>query len=328
MRFGMYLPTYAWPDLTFDQTARIKEFARKAEHLGFDALWVIEHFLVAPSIYGTPWMSPLLCLANVAAVTTRIRLATGLLILPYYHPVTLAREIQTLHHLSEGRFVLGVAPGFEPTEFGALDLPVGERGGRTDEILRALRRLLTERDVTFEGRYYRFEHVTIEPLLPAFPELWVGGGSKVESPLSPDRARMHPGVLRRIAAGDGWLTRAAANGRMLEDDLRTVRAYLRAQGRAPDSLQYGHVNFFHLVDTSDREKALSVQLPRLQKVMGSHRSAEDLAESYFLGTTAEIVERIRRLEASGISYLLVGTLDDDLEQLERFADEVVPRFEY
>ena len=78
------------------------------EALGFDALWTAEHFLAAPGLYGTVWMSPLLCLAHAASVTTRIRLATGLLILPYYPPVTLAREIQTLWQLTGGRFVLGV----------------------------------------------------------------------------------------------------------------------------------------------------------------------------------------------------------------------------
>src|SRR6059036_453690 len=95
MRFGVYLPTFAWRDLRLDQAARVKAFARKAEELGFDALWVAEHFLEAPGLYGTVWMSPLLCLAHAASVTSRIRLATGLLIAPYYHPVPLAREIQT-----------------------------------------------------------------------------------------------------------------------------------------------------------------------------------------------------------------------------------------
>ena len=108
MRFGVYLPTFAGPHLGFEQAALVKTFARKAEDLGFDALWVAEHFLEAPGLYGTVWMSPLLCLAHAASVTTRIRLATGLLIFPYYHPVMLAREIQTLWHLSGGRFVLGV----------------------------------------------------------------------------------------------------------------------------------------------------------------------------------------------------------------------------
>ena len=70
MKFGVYLPTYAWRDLGFDQAARVKTFARRAEELGFDALWVAEHFLEAPGLYGTVWMSPLLCLAQAASVTT------------------------------------------------------------------------------------------------------------------------------------------------------------------------------------------------------------------------------------------------------------------
>ena len=139
MEFGVYLPTYAWPDLTSDQAARIKEFAQKAEAWGFDALWVGEHFLVAGH-YGTAWMSPLLCLAHAASVTSRIRLATGVLVLPYYHPLTLARQIQTLYHLSRGRFVLGVGPGWDQHEFESLGMRLAERGARTDEILAALRR--------------------------------------------------------------------------------------------------------------------------------------------------------------------------------------------
>jgi alkanesulfonate monooxygenase SsuD/methylene tetrahydromethanopterin reductase-like flavin-dependent oxidoreductase (luciferase family) len=74
MRFGVYLPTFAWRDLRLDQAARVKAFARRAEGLGFDALWVAEHFLEAPGLYGTVWMSPLLCLAHAASVTMRIRL--------------------------------------------------------------------------------------------------------------------------------------------------------------------------------------------------------------------------------------------------------------
>ena len=326
MRFGVYLPTFAWSDLGFDQAARVKVFARKAEELGFDSLWVAEHFLVAPGLYGTVWMSPLLCLAHAASVTTRIKLATGLLIAPYYHPVPLAREIQTLHHLSGGRFVLGLAPGWDQSEFAALGMKLSERGRRTDEIIAALRRLLTERDVTFSGRYYRFEGVTIEPLLPRFPEFWVGGGSKVKTALSPDPPTIAPAVLARIAAADGWLARAAGTDQMVKDDIRAIRVYLETRGRNPASLRYGHLNFAHLVDTDDREKALRVQQPLFERVMGTHRSFEQLQESYFLGTTREIVARIADLEASGVQDMVLATLDYDVDQLERFASEVVPHF--
>jgi probable F420-dependent oxidoreductase len=323
MRFGVYLPTFAWRDLRSDQAARVKTFARKAEELGFDALWVAEHFLEAPGLYGTVWMSPLLCLAHAASVTSRIRLATGLLIAPYYHPVPLAREIQTLWSLSDGRFVLGIGPGWDQHEFETLGMKLSERGRRTDEIIAALRRLLTERDVSFEGRYYRFSRVTIEPRLPRFPELWVGGGSKIQTSLSPDKPYIVPTVLDRIAGADGWLARAAGSQQMVKDDVQAIRAHLAKIGRDPNSLRYGHLNFVHLVDTNDRQRALALQRPIFERVMGTHRSFENLQQSYFLGTTREIVARIRDLEAAGVQDMVLATCDYDLEQLERFASEIV-----
>ncbi|MBI4503936.1 MAG: LLM class flavin-dependent oxidoreductase [Chloroflexi bacterium] len=327
MQFGVRLPTYAWPDLTFEQAARVKEFARKAEDLGFDALWVVEHFLVAPGLYGAVWMSPLLCLAHAASVTSRIRLATGILVLPYYHPVTLARQLQTLYYLSGGRLVLGVGPGWDEHEFASLGLRLGERGQRTDEMLAALRRLLTERHVSFAGRYYGFEDVTIEPLLPRFPELWVAGGAKIKTSLSPDKPYMAPAVLRRIASAEGWMGRGAGSQEMVKGDLAAIRAYLQAHGRDPGTLRYGHGNWVHLVDANDREEALRLQRPYFERAMGTHRSFEHLQRSYFLGTTREIVERIADLERAGFEYLVLGPLGYDLEQLERFASDIVPHFQ-
>jgi alkanesulfonate monooxygenase SsuD/methylene tetrahydromethanopterin reductase-like flavin-dependent oxidoreductase (luciferase family) len=240
--------------------------------------------------------------------------------------VTLAREIQSLHHLSGGRVVLGVAAGWDAREFESLGIPLAERGRRTDEILAATRRLLTERDVTFEGRHYRFRGLTMEPLLPRMPEVWVGGGAKVRTALSPDKTYMDDAVLRRIATADGWLARAAGTQAMVKDDIAAVRAHLAAQGRDPASLRYGHLNFIHLVDARDRAAALAAQRPRFERVMGTHRSFETLQQSYLMGTTAEIVERIADLERAGIEYLVLAPLDYDLEQLDRFAQDILPRF--
>jgi probable F420-dependent oxidoreductase len=325
VEFGVYLPTYAWPDLAFDQVTRIRDFAQRAEALGFDALWVSEHFVVAGH-YGTAWMSPLLCLTYAASVTTRIRLATGVLVLPYYHPLTLARQIQTLSSLSQGRFVLGVAPGWDRYEFESLGLRLAERGARTDEILAALRRLLTESDVTFDGRFYRFAHATIMPRPPRFPELWVAGGSKLESRSSSDKPYMATPVLERIATADGWLARADARPEMVTQDLHTIRAYLERKGRDPDTLRYGHYNCLHLVDTNDHGEAVRQQRQPFARVMGTHRSFEDLQRCYLFGTTAEILERIADLERTGFQYFVLMTLEDDLDQLERFAGEIMPRF--
>jgi len=181
--------------------------------------------------------------------------------------------------------------------------------------------------VSFEGRYYKFQHVTIEPRLPHFPELWVGGGSKIQTSLSPDKPYVAPAVLARIASANGWLARAAGSQQMVKDDVRTIRDYCVKIGRNPDSLRYGHLNFAHLVDTSDREEALRLQRPIFERVMGTHRTFENLQQSYFLGTTREIVDRIRDLEAAGVQDLVLATCDYDLEQLERLASDIVRQFD-
>src|SRR4029453_6261213 len=113
---------------------------------------------------------------------------------------------------------------------------------------------------------------------------------------------------------------------MVKADGGAIRDYLASHGRDPDTLRYGHLNFAHLVDTTDREEDMRLQRPVFGRVMGTHRTFENLQQSYFLGTTREIVERIRDLEAAGIQDLVLATCDYDLEQLERFSSEVVARF--
>lgn len=326
MRFGVYVPSFAWPDLGFDRIRRLRAFARRAEALGFDSLWVAEHLVTAPGLYGVPWLSPIPVLAHVAACTERIKLGTGILIAPLRQPVMLARELETLIYLSEDRFLLGIGAGWDAHEFDVCGVPLRERGGRTDELIAVLRRLLTEREVSHQGHYYRFDNVTIEPLPPRFPELWIAGGSKLVTELSPDQPYIVPSVLKRIAAADAWLARAAGTGQMVKDDWQQIQAYCRQIGRDPATLLFSHINFTHLVDATDRERALAEQRPRIERVMGSHRSFEHLQECYFLGTTAEIVDRIRDLERAGLEYLILGSFDYDVEQLDRWASEIVPHF--
>ena len=168
--------------------------------------------------------------------------------------------------------------------------------------------------------------MTIEPSLPRFPELWVGGGSKMPTARSPDKPYIAPAVLNRVAGADSWLARAAGSQQLVKDDMRAIRAHCARIGRDRNSLRYGHLNFVHLVDTNDHERALRLQRPVFERVMGTHRTFEHLQQSYFLGTTQEIVERIRDLESAGVQDLVLATCDYDLEQLEGFASELVRRF--
>src|SRR5215467_13930703 len=135
MKFGLRLPTWAFVRAPHDHYRLIAEFARRADRLGFDALWVVEHLLTAPGLYGASWLEPMMALAHAAAVTERIGLATGILVAPLRHPLMVAKEVATLEALSGGRSVLGVGLGWDQREFDSLGIPLGERGGRLDEML-------------------------------------------------------------------------------------------------------------------------------------------------------------------------------------------------
>src|ERR671934_1922876 len=167
LKFGVWIPTYAWADKSggAQNVRRIRESIEKCEKHGFD-VWVIDHLLSAPGLYGNAWLEPLSMLAYSAALTSKVRIATGILVLPVRHPVVLAKEISTLCHLSNNRFVFGVGPGWYAREFEVTGSRIEERGQRTDEIIEAVRLLLSKPGVSYRGRYYAFKDVTIDPRPP------------------------------------------------------------------------------------------------------------------------------------------------------------------
>ncbi|MBI4493963.1 MAG: LLM class flavin-dependent oxidoreductase [Chloroflexi bacterium] len=327
MKFALWIPSYAWPDLTHTQARRaVKEFARKADGLGLD-LWVIDHLLHAPGLYGVSWLEPMTVLSVAAGCTERVKLGTGILVLPLRNPVLLAKEIATLDALSEGRFVFGVGPGWYPGEYTAVGNRIEERGQRTDEVLAAVRRLLTEERVTFRGQYYQFEDVTIEPRPPAMPEVWVSGGARIPDPEYHDKSAIARSVLKRIAGADGWLSRCSGKQEWVKNDWEVITDFVRANGRDPATLRFGHTNFIHLVDTNDRELALREQRRAFEQTMGTHRSFEHLQECYMMGSIDDLVARIDDLRQAGMEYLVLGPVSDDLEQIDILAERIIPRFQ-
>lgn len=326
MKFGVWIPSYCYPELTYERTQReVGDFARKANDLGID-LWVIDHLLHASGLYGMPWLEPMTVLTWAGALAPDVKLGTGILVLPLRNPVILAKEIATLDYLTGGRFTLGIGPGWYPDEFTAVGNRIEERGERTDEIFDAVRRLLSEEHVTFEGKHYRFEDVTIEPRPPKVPQIWVSGGSRVPDPEYHDVPVLAKSVLRRIVRSDGWLSRCSGNQELVKRDWETIKEALVAEGRSPDTFPFGHTNFTYLVDTSDRDKALDVQRPFFEQVMGTHRTFDHLQECYLLGSVDDIVARLKDLESAGCEYAVLGPTSDDLGQLDLIAERIVPNF--
>src|SRR5262245_26602175 len=157
--------------------------ARAAEEAGFEALWVGDH-IALPAHGGDPPGQPrieaVVALTYRAALTTRVRLGFGVIVLPQRQPVLLAKQVSSLDHLSGGRVTLGIGVGYVEPEFRALGVDLGERAARTDEYLAAMRVLWQQPEPSFSGTFVSFDGITQQPM-PAqrpHPPIVIGGHSK------------------------------------------------------------------------------------------------------------------------------------------------------
>jgi probable F420-dependent oxidoreductase len=174
--------------------------ARQAEELGYDSVWAGEHVVLpdprvspSPMEPGDAILDPLVHLAFVAAATTKLRLGTGIIILPQRNPLVLAKQVASLDVLSKGRLILGIGAGYLEPELTAIGVPLSERGARTDEYIDAMRALWNDEAPSFKGRHANFAGIDAHPR-PAQsggPPVVIGGHT--------------PAAHRRaVERGNGW----------------------------------------------------------------------------------------------------------------------------
>lgn len=173
----------------------LRRIAETADRLGFHHLTCSEHVAVprsAVATRGACYWDPLATFGFLAAVTTRIRFVTHVLVLGYHHPLAIAKRYGTLDRLCGGRLVLGVGVGTLAEEFALLGAPFADRGARFEDALRALRAAFGRPEPVYEGTHHRFGDVVVEPcgVQEAIP-IWVGGRS----------ARS---LRRALTLADGW----------------------------------------------------------------------------------------------------------------------------
>ncbi|KDN19106.1 TIGR03619 family F420-dependent LLM class oxidoreductase [Amycolatopsis rifamycinica] len=234
MKFGI---SYSTPFFGADPET-IAGFARDAEECGFESLYLPEHIALYPGAKigpvalppSLPYADPLECLGFVAAVTSRILLGTGVLLLPYHHPVVLAKRLTTVDVLSGGRMrLLTIGVGALPGEARAAGVDFATRGRRADEAIDVLRLLWAggEEGVGFDGEFFSFDGICSFPKPVGVSELpiHVGGSSAAAA-------------RRAGRRGDGYF----AGGSLGEDERRRqfdlVRGAAAEAGRDPDGVQY------------------------------------------------------------------------------------------
>lgn len=329
MKIGLYLPSHGvgmrdheawfWQNVPAAQMRPV-EVAQQAERLGYHSVWVGDHVTMPKTTVGAHPTNPdatgrraypidvnildtFVTLAAVAVTTSRIKFAPGVLIAPYRHPLSDARQLASIDLLSNGRLMVGVGPGWNKEEFAALGLPFADRVAMTLECLEVYKAAWTQHDVAFHGKYYDFTQLSMEPKpvqRPYPPLLW---GGLTQS-----------GARRAVHACDGLYTAIQApydDPHMFDPLQDAARREAEQIGRDLSTFHMGTLTSAYLT----RPDAALVQQSRRPNCAG---------------TADQVLADLARFADAG--YALVnlifdapsGAVRELQEQIEWFGQEVLP----
>jgi probable F420-dependent oxidoreductase len=295
----------AWLPRIDEMCALVELIDRSA----YDSLWVGDHIS-----FPLPIFDPLLQLAQAAVVSRRLLFGTSVFLLPLRHPTPVAKQVSTIDHLTEGRFIFGVGVGGEfPKEYEACGVPIAERGARLSESIDVLRKLWRGESVSHAGRFFQFDAITMQPppRQCGGPPLWCGGRSDA--------------ALRRVGrVTDGWISYVVTPDIYAQGLAKIAAAAGEVGRRFERGFGTAHLLFARIDETY--ENALDAATITL-----SQRYAMDFrkpAQRYCaLGPPAEIAEAIRRFYAAGVRHVildLLGPYEERDRQIELFAAEGLP----
>ena len=316
--------------------AGLVAWAERAEGLGFDGVFVGDRMLPQAAnrqgvVYGASMVDAGVALAAIAARTSRIRLGPLVLVLPFRHPLQLAKLTASLDVASNGRLILGAGTGWNPPEFQALGIPREERAARFEESLRILRELWSGRRSSAD-RFWSFEDVALSPLpvQPAGPPVWMasfspGSALDWETDVPPS---LLP-VLDRIGRlADGWvpLIYSASHRRRLDPSVlgaawRHVLAAADGAGRSRSDVAFVLSDWVYVLDGPDAVR-------RCQEALAPFFGGdwEDARRTYNIGSADEVTERLFETarHVDRVDNYVLTPLSGEVRQLEMLAEEVAP----
>jgi alkanesulfonate monooxygenase SsuD/methylene tetrahydromethanopterin reductase-like flavin-dependent oxidoreductase (luciferase family) len=321
----------------FDSSEGFRDFIAyniEAEALGFHSTFVVEHHFTG---YGQV-SATLNLLTWLGARTSRLRLGTAVLVLPWHNPVLLAEQAATLDLLSGGRLDFGVGKGYRYNEFAGFRVPMEEADARFEECLEVILQAWTcEEPFSHRGAYWAFDEIVVEPptAQKPHPPVWMGAGSERS--------------IRQVAQkGYNLLLGQYAAPQDVGHAIAVFKEAVEANGRRYDPMQIGVTRAFFVADTQvEKEAALERRLQnRLRQLRlatqpdgtvlgGPDRATGDPHEvnknSALYGDRKEITQRLEALRDVGVGYVLLngggsGGGTRGRESLRRFASEIMPLF--
>jgi alkanesulfonate monooxygenase SsuD/methylene tetrahydromethanopterin reductase-like flavin-dependent oxidoreductase (luciferase family) len=304
MKFGVHLPLMDFGSQRF-AVEHLIEYVETATALGFDAVSVNDHM-----VFGVPWLDGPTALAAVVSCSGEAQLFTTVANPVVRGPVPLAKILAGLDVMSGGRVVAGLGPGSSERDYESVGVAFDERWPRFDEAVQAIRALL--RGESFGGRFY---DVTgpLEPLpaRPGGPPLWVGSwGSDV-------------GLRRAVRLGDGWLA-SAYNTTPERFGICWTRLQQSLQDGGRDSAGFDNglaTMWFHIDERRGSDVLETVLAPAV------HRPVEELRELLPFGSANVVADKLNAFGEAGVQRVFLWPVADQLEQLARFAAEVIPQLD-
>jgi len=300
VEFGTALPA----------VTKVPEFAQRAEKLGYDYLCAGEHMM-----FHGPVGNTLITLSVAAGATSTIKLMSSVVLLPLYNPTVLAKLTSVLDVASGGRYHMGIGIGGEfPKEFEACGIPVKQRASRSNEALQVIKKLWTEENVSFDGRYSKFSGVTISPhpTHKPHPPIWVAG-------------RKEPAMRRAALYGDGWIP-YMYTPEMLHESVEKIKQFGAEAGRDMSNFHTGLFIFASIYPNGDEAREQAA------KALGKNYAQDfsKIAGRYTLaGTPDDCRKRIKEYVDAGARTIMVSWAcrANDIDQnLKLVAEEVAPAF--
>ena len=283
------------------------EYVDACEALGIDSIWLSDR--IVSEVLS---LEPLIALSFIAARTKTLKFGTSVLALPLRNPTVLAKEIATLDYLSGGRVLPAVGIGTEDErEFEACGSPKRQRAGRTDEAIQVMRLLWSQDEVTFHGKYFTLNQVTVQPkpVQKHLPPIWIGGRSDA--------------ALRRTARiGDGWMVSQATPDEVGVGIAR-IKAMTRETGNEIEDDHYGALFSYCIADTP--EEAARLAAPYMLR----RRTDVSYEEFSAFGPPDHVSRLIDRYIASGATKFVARPACPPsmmMDQLKLLGHEVVGRY--
>jgi F420-dependent oxidoreductase-like protein len=314
MHFGLQHPNY-----NFDYDGRdasqiidsLKKLATKAENLGFDSFWVMDHFHQI-SVVGKqeePMLEGWTTISVLAGITSKIKLGTLVTGVIYRHPSVLAKMAASLDVLSKGRLFMGIGAAWNEEEsraYGIPFLPNKERLLRLEEAIQIIRKMWTEEPTaTFSGKYYQIKNAYCnpKPIQKPSPPIMVGGSGERQT--------------LKIVAKHADACNLFGSVETVKRKLSILKEHCKNVGRDYDSILKTKLGF--VVIDKDNDMA-EKKVQQISKVM----PAEQVREFVIYGTPEDVLKQVELLEEVGIQYLIIDLEPhSELEALEVFADSVV-----